>query len=282
MDHIKNRLKPGLYLVSTPIGNLEDITFRAVNILKSADIILCEDTRITAKLLEHFSIKTKLIVYNDHSDDFLRKQICGFLDNEQAVALVSDAGTPLISDPGYKLVSKLQSEGYNIDIAPGASSVIAALTLSGLPTDRFTFFGFLPRTEHGKEKIFKEVRELKSTIIFFESAERIIDSLEVALRILGNREGAIVREITKLFQEAKRKPLSELMEYYSKKKPRGEIVFLLSGEQSAEEFLSDEDVKGMLINLLKTNSRKDATEILFAQIHEKTKLKKKEIYRMCL
>jgi 16S rRNA (cytidine1402-2'-O)-methyltransferase len=279
---MKNRLKPGLYLVSTPIGNLEDITFRAVNILKSADIILCEDTRITAKLLEHFSIKTKLIVYNDHSDDFLRKQICGFLDNEQVVALVSDAGTPLISDPGYKLVSKLQMEGYYIDIAPGASSVIAALTLSGLPTDRFAFCGFLPRTEYGKEKIFKEVCELKATIIFFESAERIVDSLEVALRILGNREGAIVRELTKFFQEAKKRPLSELIKYYSEKKPKGEIVFLISGEQSAEEFLSDEEVKTMLMELRKTYSSKNATEILFAQIHERTHLKKKEIYRMCL
>jgi 16S rRNA (cytidine1402-2'-O)-methyltransferase len=282
MDHIKNCLKPGLYIVSTPIGNLEDITFRAVNILKSADIILCEDTRITAKLLEHFSIKAKLIVYNDHSDDFLRKQICSFLDEEQVLALVSDAGTPLISDPGYKLVSKLQSEGYHIDIAPGASSVVAALTLSGLPTDRFAFLGFLPRTENAKKAIFQEVANVKSTAIFFETAERVVDSLEIAYEILGDREAAIVREITKLFQEAKRATLSELIIYYKEHKPRGEIVFLISGVRSDQEFLSDNEVRDMLEELLKNHSTKDATEILFAQIESRTRLKKKEIYRMCL
>jgi 16S rRNA (cytidine1402-2'-O)-methyltransferase len=277
---MKSHLKPGLYIVSTPIGNLEDITLRAVNILKSADVILCEDTRVTAKLLAYFSIQTKLIVYNDHSDDFLRDKIITLLDEEKIVALVSDAGTPLISDPGYKLVARLQEEGYHIDIAPGVTSVIAALTLSALPTDRFAFFGFLPRTTATKEKIFIEVQNLKSTIIFFESAERLGDSLDTAKKVLGDREASVVREITKLFQEAKRGKLSELIAYYSQTKPRGEIVFLLSGKNSAEEYLSEEEINKKLTLLLKTHSSRDATEILFSEISEKTDLKKKDIYKM--
>jgi 16S rRNA (cytidine1402-2'-O)-methyltransferase len=277
---MKSHLKPGLYIVSTPIGNLEDITLRAVNILKSADVILCEDTRVTAKLLAYFSIQTKLIVYNDYSDDFLRNKILALLDEEKIVALVSDAGTPLISDPGYKLVARLQEEGYYVDIAPGATSVIAALTLSALPTDRFAFFGFLPRTTMTKERIFIEVQNLKSTIIFFESAERLVDSLDAAKKVLGDREAAVVREITKLFQEAKRGKLSELIAYYSQTKPRGEIVFLLSGKNSPEEYLSEEEINDKLMLLLKTHSSKDSTEILFKEISEKTDLKKKDIYKI--
>ena len=279
---MKNNLKSGLYIVSTPIGNLEDITFRAVNILKSADVILCEDTRITAKLLAYFSIQTKLMIYNDHSDDFLRTKIVKLLDEGKIVALVSDAGTPLISDPGYKLVSKLQDEGYFVDIAPGPTSLIAALTLSGLPTDRFFFLGFLPRTTASKEKIFTEISAQSGTAIFFESSERIIDSMEVARKVLGNRDAAIVREITKLFQESKKAKLSELIEYYSNNKPRGEIVFLISGANSLEDYFTEEEIRNKLKELLRTNSSRDATDILFKEISNRTSLKKKEIYRICI
>ena len=274
---MKNHLKPGLYIVSTPIGNLDDMTIRAVNTLKSSDIILCEDTRVTKKLLEHFVINAPLRLYNEHSDDFMRNKILEMIKEDKIISLVSDAGTPLISDPGYKLVKMLQDEGCFIDIAPGVSSTIAALTLSGLPTDKFSFLGFIPKTS--KQKFFQQALEYKSTLIFFETAKRIISSLEAALEILGNREAAIAREITKLYQESNRAPISELIEYYTNKPPKGEIVFLISGEQNNED-ISEEEILSELIILRKNLSSKDATEKLFTQISNKTELKKKDIYKL--
>ncbi|NBU53048.1 MAG: 16S rRNA (cytidine(1402)-2'-O)-methyltransferase, partial [Alphaproteobacteria bacterium] len=203
--------RPGLYIVSTPIGNLNDITIRALETLKNSDIILCEDTRISAKLLAKHNITGSLSIYNDKSDETTRKYIIKNIEAGKVVSLISDAGTPLISDPGYKLVREVKEKGYFIDIAPGVSAPIAALTLSGLPSDRFIFAGFLPKTDIGKEKVFLEFAEVDATLIFFDRSTRIVDSLQAALKILGNREANVSRELTKLFQESRTSDIESLI-----------------------------------------------------------------------
>ncbi|MCZ6914011.1 MAG: 16S rRNA (cytidine(1402)-2'-O)-methyltransferase, partial [Rickettsia endosymbiont of Ixodes persulcatus] len=196
-------LKPGLYIVSTPIGNFEDITLRAISTLKNSDIILCEDTRISQKLLAKHDMHTKLQIYNDHSDKKDREHIISLIKAGNIVSLISNAGTPLISDPGYKLSRDLRMLNCHIDVIPGVSAPITALTLSALPTDRFLFHGFLPKTTESKKKVFSELVNLKATLIFFETAPRLINTLSVAKEILGNQEICVARELTKLYQEIK-------------------------------------------------------------------------------
>ena len=221
--------KPGLYIVSTPIGNLDDITFRALETLKNSTIILCEDTRISRKLLAKHNIKTKLQIYNDHSDSQEREVICTLIDNGAVVSLISDAGTPLISDPGYKLVRQLRKLNYHIDVIPGVSALTAAIAISGLPSDRFLFAGFLPKTIEGKKKIFTELVNTKATLIFFETASRIERSLHTALDILGNREVCVARELTKFHQEVKSGLIENVINFYKQNIIKGEIVLLVSG-----------------------------------------------------
>ncbi len=220
--------KSGLYIVSTPIGNLSDITLRALETLKNSTIILCEDTRISRKLLVKHNIVTKLQIYNDQSDDNMRKSICKLLDQGEIISLISDAGTPLISDPGYKLVRELKRLGYYVDVVPGPSSPIAALTLSGLPTDRFLFAGFLPRTTIAKKNIFLELSNIDSTLIFFETANRLLDSLYIAKEVFFNPKVCVARELTKLYQEVKTGFVDEIIEYYQKNILKGEIVLIIS------------------------------------------------------
>jgi len=265
--------RPGLYIVSTPIGNLNDITIRALEILKNSDIILCEDTRISAKLLAKHNITGSLSIYNDKSDETTRKYIIKNIEAGKVVSLISDAGTPLISDPGYKLVREVKEKGYFIDIAPGVSAPIAALTLSGLPSDRFIFAGFLPKTDIGKEKVFLEFAEVDVTLIFFDRSTRIVDSLQAALKILGNREANVSRELTKLFQESRTSDIESLIKYYSHNLPKGEIVLLISGKkslESSEEKLITE-IKKLLI--LGTHT-KDITQQLFQKYHKHYKKSK--------
>lgn len=220
--------KPGLYIVSTPIGNLDDITIRALETLKNSTIILCEDTRISSKLLAKHNIRVKLQVYNDHSSPKEREKIKSYISNGEVVSLISDAGTPLISDPGYKLIRYLQESNYHIDVIPGVSSVITALTISGLPTDRFLFAGFLPRTIEGKKKIFSELSAVNSTLIFFETAARLLQTLEVAFDVLGNREICVARELTKMHQEIKSGMIENVINFYQNKVIKGEMVLLIS------------------------------------------------------
>ncbi|WP_341756619.1 MULTISPECIES: 16S rRNA (cytidine(1402)-2'-O)-methyltransferase [unclassified Candidatus Tisiphia] len=220
--------KPGLYIVSTPIGNLDDITFRALETLKNSTIILCEDTRISRKLLAKHNIKTKLQIYNDHSDSQEREVICTLIDNGAVVSLISDAGTPLISDPGYKLVRQLRKLNYHIDVIPGVSALTTAITISGLPSDRFLFAGFLPKTIEGKKKIFTELANIKATLIFFETASRIEQSLHTALDVLGNREVCVARELTKFHQEVKSGLMENVINFYKQNVIKGEIVLLIS------------------------------------------------------
>lgn len=262
--------KPGLYIVSTPIGNMLDITYRAIETMRGSDYIFCEDTRVTKKLLEKHQIKAKLSIYNDHSDNEVRNYIKKLIDEGYVVSLVSDAGTPLISDPGYKLVREMQIEGYFIDIAPGVSSPIAAITLSGMPSDRFIFNGFLPRTVESKAKIFEDLECLNATLIFFETANRLISSLEVALSVLGDREAVVAREITKLYQTVKRDKISRLISFFNENILKGEIVLLISGEAIAPNIQSlEEEIKELLARKLST---KDTVKILYKKYptHNKT------------
>jgi 16S rRNA (cytidine1402-2'-O)-methyltransferase len=273
-------LEPGLYIISTPIGNLNDITLRAIETLKKSDIILCEDTRISGKLLAKHDIKSRLAVYNDHSDSEIRKTVCDMIEQGLIVSLISDAGTPLISDPGYKLIRELETGGFHIDVIPGVSAPIAALTLSGLPSDRFLFAGFLPKTLERRKKIFEEFASTKATLIFFESAKRLVDSLEDAHIVYGNRQACVARELTKLYQEVKLEELSRLIEFYRANPARGEVVFLISGEEAA---LDAETLFEKLTQYLKNHlkdglSTKDATEKALTRFS--SYYSKKEIYKI--
>jgi len=271
-------MKPGLYIVSTPIGNLKDITLRAIETLKNSDIIFAEDTRISGKLIAKHHIDTPLSVYNDKSDENTRKYIIKNIEEGKVVSLISDAGTPLISDPGYKLVRELKEKGYFVDIIPGVSAPIAALTLSGLPSNCFTFVGFLPKTPIGRSKVFTKFAGLESTLIFFDSPLRIVASLEAALSTLGDRSANVSRELTKLFQESKTAKLSELIKYYKAHPPKGEIVLLISGIQEME--VSEEEMRLEIEKLLKEEATaRDISENMFQKYHKC--YSKGEIYKIC-
>ena len=267
----------GLYIVSTPIGNLGDITLRALKALQSSDIILCEDTRVSNKLLAKHDIKGSLKVYNDKSDAALRDFVKTLILEGKVVSLVSDAGTPLISDPGYKLVRELKLENIHVDVIPGACAIIAALTLSGLPTDRFLFSGFLPKTKEGKKKVFEELLEIDATLVFYETSNRLLQSLKVALETFGDREANVARELTKLYQESRLSKLSELIAYYEKKPPRGEVVFSVSGK--AEQVVSESIIEEQILLLLaKGQSAKTASDTVFAKY--KGQFSRKFIYQL--
>jgi 16S rRNA (cytidine1402-2'-O)-methyltransferase len=272
-------LKPGLYIVSTPIGNLEDITIRALNTLKNSTIILCEDTRLSQRLLAKHDFHGKLLVYNDHSSEREREMIRKYIDQGEIISLISDAGTPLVSDPGYKLVRELKEKGYHVDAVVGACSVIAALTLSGLPSDRFLFAGFLPKTIEGRKKIFKELSGIKATLIFFETANRLKDSLLAALDNMGEREACVAREITKLYQETKLESLSKLVEFYTNNQIKGEIVLLISGDKGKmDKELIDKNLERLLKSYLSKGwTAKNATEAAYEKFSEF--YNKKDIYK---
>jgi 16S rRNA (cytidine1402-2'-O)-methyltransferase len=273
-------LKPGLYIISTPIGNFDDITIRAIDTLKKSTIILCEDTRISRKLLDKYKIDCRLLVYNDHSDLAGRNNIRSLIDQGEIVSLISDAGTPLISDPGYKLVRELKNLGYLIDIVPGVSAPIAALTLSGLETDSFLFGGFLPKTVEGKEKTFSNFAKLEATLIFFDTAKRLSQSLSVALRILGNREICVARELTKFYQEAKTGPLAEIAEFYQNNPVKGEIVLIISRNSIINDMTS---IQNSLNELLASHISKGMTaKTVTAIAHQEFQkfYSKKDIYNM--
>ncbi len=224
----KSNLTSALYLVSTPIGNLRDVTLRALETLNSADVIFCEDTRMSTRLLSHYGIKTKLNNYTDHSDENTRNYIFRLIGEGKAVALVSDAGTPLISDPGYKLVREAVEAGIKVVSVPGASSVIAGLSISGQPTDSFYFVGFLPNTSQGRQNKISELENIKSTLIFMERAERVGDLAADFIEVLGNHKASLVREITKMYEENIYSSLSEIKELAGQGKIKGECVLFVN------------------------------------------------------
>lgn len=221
-----------LYIVSTPIGNLEDITFRAVNILKNADLIACEDTRTTRKLLNHFSIKNSLTSYHEHNETEKSGEIIKLISQGKNIALVCDAGTPCISDPGYRLVQMASHENIQVIPIPGASAALSALTVSGLPTDNFIFLGFLPRTKKKMIEHLEKIREYPHTIIIYEAARRISKTLEEINRVLGDRSVSLSREITKIHEETLRGSVTEVKKLIdSKESLKGEITLIIEGKK---------------------------------------------------
>lgn len=225
-------LPPGLHIVATPIGNLGDLSPRAAETLRRADRILAEDTRVTAKLLQHIGAKVPMTRYDDHTNEQERERIVVRL-GEEAVALVSDAGTPLISDPGYKLVRAALAAGHDVHTIPGPSALIAALTLAGLPTDRFLFAGFLPVKAKARRDAVAELVAIKATLIFYEGGPRLGDALVALADVLGERDGAVVREITKLHEQCVTGTLAELARRYSTEIPKGEIVIVVGPPSEA-------------------------------------------------
>jgi 16S rRNA (cytidine1402-2'-O)-methyltransferase len=226
-------LQPGLYIVATPIGNLSDLSPRAAAILARADLIAVEDSRVTAKLLHHIGVKRPMLPYHDHNADKVRPGLIERMRG-QAVALVSDAGTPLISDPGYKLVRDARAAGIAVTTIPGPSAVIAALTLAGLPTDRFAFFGFLPAKAGAKAAAIAEAGAFKGTLAFYESGPRLAATLAALADGLGDRDAAVAREISKRFEETVTGSLSELATRYAGAPPKGEMVIVIGPPGTAE------------------------------------------------
>ncbi len=220
-------ITPGLYIVATPIGNLRDITLRALDILSAADIILAEDTRHTQKLLSAYSLKGRLVSYYDHNAAGRIPMVMEALSQGKIVAQVSDAGTPLVSDPGFKLVQAAIEQSHSVVPVPGASAVLAALAGAGLPTDIFTFAGFLPSKAGARRSKLKTLETTTGTLVFFESGHRIIDMLEDVKQILGDRDAVLARELTKTYEEFRRGSVSELLTGLTDNPARGEIVILL-------------------------------------------------------
>ena len=219
-------LEPGLYIVATPIGNLGDMTLRAIEVLRRCSVVACEDTRVTGKLLKHFEIATRMQRYDDYASDDQRVRLIERARDE-AVALVSDAGTPLISDPGYRLVRMAREAAVEVVTIPGACAAIAGLTLSGLPNDRFLFAGFLPPKEKARRDVLEELSAIPATLIFYESGPRLVRSLETMAQLWPEREIAVAREITKLHEECRSGSADELAMHFTDHPPRGEIVLMV-------------------------------------------------------
>ncbi|EKE78386.1 16S rRNA (cytidine(1402)-2'-O)-methyltransferase [Oceanibaculum indicum] len=270
-------LTPALYIVATPIGNLGDLTMRARDILASADLVACEDTRVTGKLLSAFGLKRPLIAYNDHNADKVRPTLLDAVRQGKAVALVSDAGTPLISDPGYKLVRDAAEAGLAVTAAPGPSALLAALVLAGLPTDRFLFAGFLPPKSGARRTALGELASVPATLVFYESGPRLAASLADMAAVLGDRPGAVARELTKLFEEVRRDPLSALAAHYAEAgPPKGEIVIVVGAP--AEQEASADTLDAALRRALAGNSTRDAAALVAGE----TGLPRKQVYARAL
>lgn len=225
----------GLYVLATPIGNARDISLRALDILKGCNVIAAEDTRVTSKLLAIHGISRPLIAYNDHNAPEMRPKILARLARGEAVVLVSDAGTPLVSDPGFKLVREVIAVGAPVVAIPGPSAVLAGLSISGLPSDRFLFAGFLPGREGERKTVLEELKGVRSTLIFFESAQRLGETLAAMVEVLGDRPAVMAREITKLHEEVRRGLLSQLAQHYEEAgPPKGEVTLLVGPPQEAQ------------------------------------------------
>jgi 16S rRNA (cytidine1402-2'-O)-methyltransferase len=230
---MSDSLSPGLYIVATPIGNLSDLSPRAAATLAACDVVAVEDSRVTAKLLSHIGIRRPMLPYHDHNADRVRPDLLARMRTD-AVALVSDAGTPLISDPGYKLVRDARAAGIAITTIPGPSAVVAALTLSGLPTDRFLFLGFLPSKAAARASAIAEVAAIRATLVLYESGPRLGAALAALAQGLGARDAAVAREITKRFEETVTGTLPELAARYADAPPKGEIVIVIGPPGEAE------------------------------------------------
>lgn len=257
-------LPPGLYLVATPIGNLADITLRALSVLARADIIYCEDTRHSLTLTAHFGITTHLAPYHEHNGARERPKIMDSLADGRRVALISDAGTPLISDPGYKLVREAVAAGHKVESLPGPSAALVALTVSGLPTDAFFFAGFLPTKTAARRARIMELQQVPSTLIFFEAPSRVADTIGDLAQVLGARPAALARELTKRFETIERGSLDALAAAGSAREPRGEYVILVSPPVARE--ITDELIEEQLAEALETQTLRDASKVIAADL----------------
>jgi 16S rRNA (cytidine1402-2'-O)-methyltransferase len=265
-------LAPGLYITATPIGNAADITLRALTVLKHCDAIVAEDTRVTSRLLSLYGISRPLSVYNDHNAAAVRPKLLERLASGARLALVSDAGTPLISDPGHKLVREARARGFPVFPVPGPSAVLAGLTASGLPSDRFFFAGFLPPKSGERRRALAKLKAVPATLIFFESAQRLGDALADMNAVLGQREAVVARELTKLYEEIIGASLFELSARYSEAPPRGEIVVLVA--PAPEEKPDSALIDSLLAQALPFMPVKAAA----ALVAEATASSKREIY----
>lgn len=265
----------GLHVVATPIGNLADMSFRALSTLASADAILAEDTRVSRKLLAHYGITTPLVAYHEHNASEMRPKIMARLKAGEKLALISDAGTPLVSDPGFKLVESALDDGISVTPVPGASAVLAALVAAGLPIDRFFFEGFLPPKSAARSERLERLAAIPGTLVFFESPRRVAEMLEDAARIFGPRKAAVARELTKLFETVKRGTLPELALLYSEMDtPKGEIVVLIGPPLEDLPRVDTHDLDELLRKHLAHLSVKDATAVVVAD----TGLPKRQVY----
>jgi len=279
VNHEVKPIAPGLYFVATPIGTARDITLRALDILASADVIAAEDTRSMKRLLEIHGVPMgtrPVIAYHDHNGDKVRPRLLAYLADGKSVAYASEAGTPLIADPGFDLGKIARAEGYEVTAAPGPSAVIDALTLAGLPTDRFMFAGFLPNAKNARRTAMSELSDIPATMVFFESPKRIAAMLQDAAEVLGpDREAAVCRELTKRFEECVNGTLGSLAEEFAERSVKGEIVVLIdraSGQSG--EF----DLEAGLRAALETMSVRDASDV----VSKASGLPKRKVYQMAL
>ena len=265
-------LEPGLYIVATPIGNLGDITLRAAGVLRAVAAVACEDTRVTGKLMQHLGVKQKLVRYDDHASDATRDYLLG-MAAEQPIALVSDAGTPLISDPGYRLVRTARERGIAVTSLPGPSAAVVALTLAGLPSDRFLFAGFLPAKDKARRAVLEEVGAVQATLVFYETAPRLADTLAAIGEMLPGREVAVARELTKKFEECRTGTPEDVATHYAAHPPKGEIVLLVGppGEAPAPD---EADTDALLRAALATLKPSQAA----AEVARATGLDRKALY----
>ena len=274
-----------LYLVPTPIGNLKDITLRALEVLKFVDIVAAEDTRQTLKLLNHFEIKKSLMSYHKHNEQEKSEDIIELLKEGHNIAIVTDAGTPGISDPGAVIVKKCINENIDFEVLPGATAITTALVYSGLDTTRFLFRGFIPRENKERKILLNEIKDVKESIILYESPYRVVSTLETLLEYLGNRNIAVCRELTKLHEEIKRGKIDELIDYFKNTAPKGEFVLVIEGKQ--QEHIDKENkekwenlsIKDHILSVMESGiSKKEAIKY----VAKERGLSKNEVYKYAI
>lgn len=264
-----------LLVCATPIGNLEDITLRALRVLEAADLIAAEDTRVTRKLLSFYQIKTPMLSYYEHNELRRTPELIDRMRRGATVALVTDAGVPGISDPGYAIINRVIEEGIPIEIVPGPSALISALVLSGLPTENFYFGGWLPRTSRERERTLAEIAALPATLLFYESPHRVEKSLKSIQRVLGERRMALARELTKIHEEVRRGAVSEVVETLKRRPAKGEIVLAIEGAGRRRIEVTDEEIQERLKRELAAGkTKKDAVK----RVSEETKAAKRRVY----
>lgn len=275
MNARMDQLEPGLYIVATPIGNLGDITLRSVEVLGAVSAVACEDTRVTGKLLNHLGLKKRMIRYDDHAGEGDRARLLALMA-EQPVALVSDAGTPLISDPGFRLVRAARDAGIAVTSLPGPSAAVVALTLAGLPSDRFLFAGFLPAKDKARRDVLAELATVPATLVFYETAPRLDDALRAIADVLPGREVGVARELTKRFEECRTGSPEELAAHYAAHPPRGEIVLLIGPPVAASPDSLDAD------ELLRAELESAKPSQAAAKVAKLTGLDRKALYARAL